>query len=82
MESVSLFEAKTHLSALVERAGKGETIVITKHGRPTAKIVPIEEPKARMSHDEIVEGFRRLRKRSKGFTIEEIIAMKHEGHRF
>lgn len=42
MESVGIFEAKTHFSALVERAENGESIVITKHGRPAAKIVPIE----------------------------------------
>ena len=37
----SLYEAKTHLSRLVERAADGEEFVITKNGVPMAKIVPM-----------------------------------------
>lgn len=36
----SLYQAKTELSALVERAAKGEEIVIAKNGVPMAKLVP------------------------------------------
>ncbi len=38
---VSLYEAKTHLSALVERAAGGEEILITKKGAVRAKLVPV-----------------------------------------
>ncbi len=38
---VSLYDAKTQLSALVDRAAAGEEIVITKNGVPRAKIVPL-----------------------------------------
>ena len=41
MHTVGAFEAKTHFSALLERVEKGEQIVVTKHGHPVAKIVPI-----------------------------------------
>ena len=37
---VNLYDAKTHLSALVERAAAGEEIVIAKAGKPKAKLVP------------------------------------------
>ena len=40
-ESISLYEAKTHLSHLVERAAGGEEIVITKHGVPYARLLPM-----------------------------------------
>lgn len=40
MSSVSAYDAKTHLSALLERAEAGEAITITKHGRPVARLVP------------------------------------------
>ena len=43
MESVGLFEAKTRLSELVARAEAGAEVVITRHNRPVAKIVPIVE---------------------------------------
>ncbi len=42
METVGAFDAKTHLSALLERVEQGETIVITRHGRPVAQLSPVE----------------------------------------
>ena len=39
--TVSLYEAKTHLSELGDRASRGEEIVVTKHGKPTFRIVPV-----------------------------------------
>lgn len=42
MNNVSAYDAKTHFSSLLERAGDGETVVITKHGRPVAKLVPFD----------------------------------------
>ena len=44
-EIVSLYEAKTHLSELGERAANGEEIVVTKHGKPKFRIVALEESK-------------------------------------
>ena len=38
---VNLYEAKTNLSQLVERASRGEEIVIAKAGRPLARLVPL-----------------------------------------
>jgi prevent-host-death family protein len=38
---ISLYEAKTHLSALVDRAAAGEEIVIAKNGVPMARLVPL-----------------------------------------
>jgi prevent-host-death family protein len=38
---VTLYEAKTHLSGLVDRAAAGEEIVIAKNGIPQARLVPL-----------------------------------------
>lgn len=38
--TVSLYEAKTRLSHLVDRALRGEEVVITRHGRPVVRLVP------------------------------------------
>ena len=46
MPTVNIHEAKTHLSRLVERAARGETIVIAKAGRPMVKLVPLGSAKA------------------------------------
>lgn len=40
-EPVSLYDAKTHLSQLVERAAQGQEIVIAKAGKPKARLVPL-----------------------------------------
>jgi prevent-host-death family protein len=42
-ETVSLYQAKTQLSRLVDRAAAGEEIVISKSGRPRARLVPMED---------------------------------------
>jgi prevent-host-death family protein len=39
--TVNLYEAKTHLSALVEAAGRGEEIIIAKNGVAKARLAPI-----------------------------------------
>lgn len=44
MNTINLYEAKSHLSDLVERASRGEEIVIAKAGKPKARLVPLEEP--------------------------------------
>jgi prevent-host-death family protein len=44
MKKVGLFEAKTHLSELVDQVEKGEEIQITRHGHVVAKLVPIKDP--------------------------------------
>jgi prevent-host-death family protein len=38
--NVSVYDAKTNLSRLLDRAARGEEIVITRNGRPVAKLVP------------------------------------------
>lgn len=42
---IAAFDAKQKLSELLSRANGGETIIITRHGVPFAKLVPIEEVK-------------------------------------
>jgi prevent-host-death family protein len=41
MQTVGLFDAKTHLSEYVARAEAGEEVIITRHNKPVAKIVPL-----------------------------------------
>jgi prevent-host-death family protein len=42
MNAINLYEAKTNLSSLVDRAAGGEEIVIAKGGRPLARLVPLD----------------------------------------
>lgn len=45
LEQVNMHEAKTHLSKLVERVEGGEEIVISRAGKPAAKLVPVTQAK-------------------------------------
>jgi prevent-host-death family protein len=40
--AIGAFEAKTHLSELLERVEQGAVVTITRRGRPVARLVPIE----------------------------------------
>ncbi|MGH6945006.1 MAG: type II toxin-antitoxin system Phd/YefM family antitoxin [Geminicoccaceae bacterium] len=44
MHEVSIYEAKTRLSALLQAVEKGEEVVITNRNRPVARLVPIKRP--------------------------------------
>ncbi len=40
---VGSFEAKTRLSELLEKVRRGETVTITRHGTPVARLVPVDK---------------------------------------
>ena len=63
MITVGAFEAKTHLSALLDRVAAGEEVVITRHGAPVARLVGARQfDRARI--DEAVEQLKRLRRQT------------------
>ncbi len=49
MESVNLADAKAHLSELVERAAAGDTVRITRRGKPVAQITAVEKRRKRIN---------------------------------
>lgn len=78
---IGIFEAKTHFSDLVGRVERGETIVITRHGAPVARIVPYDED---LDREEASKALREIVATSKGrslggVTLREVI---EEGRRF
>lgn len=81
MKSIGAFDAKTHLSELLDRVARGERITITRHGVPAALLIPVEETQQKLTHEEIVERMRALRKRVKPDKI-SVREMIEEGRRF
>ena len=68
MREVGILEAKTNLSALADAVSRdGEDILITRHGRPLARLTKVEQgetPRRRkLSGAELAEKFRLLRER-------------------
>ena len=74
--SVGAFDAKTHLSRLLQRVERGEQITITRHGRPVARLVPVEE-RPRRDLPALVEAFLARTHKARlgpGLTMKELIA--------
>jgi len=76
MESVGIYEAKSKLSELVEKAEAGQVVTITRRGKPVAKIVPakaVPEVDRSAVVDEII-AFSKTIKLKKKLTLRELRA--------
>lgn len=62
MKTMGIFAVKTHLSEILE---SGEGVTITKRGEPIAEIVPVKARKSTPTGDEVLEGFKKLRRQVK-----------------
>jgi prevent-host-death family protein len=83
MKSVPITEAKAKLSAILGDVERGETVCITRHGKTIARITP--EPQR--DPDKVrraVERIRTLRASlpKTGITLDDILAARHEGHKY
>jgi prevent-host-death family protein len=64
--TVGAYEAKTHLSELLEKVEAGEEITITKHGAPVARLVPV---KKEVRLEERVAAIDRIQKLATGLSL-------------
>lgn len=73
MRQVGVYDAKTQLPRLLDDVERGETITITRHGRPVARLVPV--PSRGRSVDEAIAALRAFRKGHSldGLTIRELV---------
>ena len=84
MRHVALSEAKDHLSQFVAAAEGGQEIMITRHGKPAARLVAVEaqpDQKARAvaALDALAAIRAKMRAEGRTATIDEMIAWKNEG---
>ncbi len=77
MITVGAFEAKTHLSSLLDRVAAGEEVLITKHGRAVARLVRADDA-ARENVDAIIAKLKVLRA---GSSLRDWKALRDEGRR-
>ena len=81
MKSVQSADAKARFSSLLDEVERGETVVITRHGKPIARIVPETETRqAQVAR--FKAGIEEFRKTGPKLTIEEILSARHEGHKY
>jgi prevent-host-death family protein len=81
MREIQASEAKTHLPQLLDEIERGESIIITRHGRPIARLIP-EDVMRRDGQAEAVERLKALRATMPRVPLDELMAMRHEGHRY
>ena len=80
MREIQASEAKTHLPQLLDDVEGGETVVITRHGRAVARLVP-DEAIRRAERAEAIATIKALRKGMGKISVEELISMRDEGRR-
>ena len=81
MREIQASEAKTHLPQLLDDVERGETLIITRHGRAIARLVP-EAERRQAEIDAAIEDIRALRKRTGRIALDELLSARHEGHKY
>jgi prevent-host-death family protein len=80
MREVQASDAKTRLAELLTAVERGETILIRRHGRAIARLVP-ESDLRKVEIDRAMDDLRRLREAVGKVSLLEILDARHEGHR-
>jgi len=78
METIQASEAKTHFLRILDKVERGESIVITRHGKPVARISP-ESATDRERVRRAIDSIREIHKRTKPVSLAEILAARDEG---
>lgn len=80
MQTIGMFEAKTHLAEIIQRVEKGEVICLTKRNKEVAFIIPVSNFYINKNKD-IFEELRTLKKRAPLGSAQEILDMRDEGRK-
>jgi prevent-host-death family protein len=80
MREIQASEAKVHLPQLLDDVERGETLIITRHGRRIARIVP-EADRRQEEIDKSLAGIRELRRRTGSITLGELLSARDEGRK-
>jgi len=78
MRTYQASEAKTHLLRILDDVERGESVLITRHGKTVARIEP-EPAIDRERVQRAMESIREIRKRTKPVSLEEILSARDEG---
>jgi len=81
MREIQASDAKARLPQLLDEVERGETLIITRHGRAIARIVP-EVDRRQEEVDRALASIRELRKRTRKVSIEKILSAKEEGRKY
>jgi prevent-host-death family protein len=80
MREIQASEAKAHLAELLDEVERGETLIITRHGRPVARIVP-EVDRRQEEVDKAIANILAIRQRTRKISIQELLSARDEGRK-
>lgn len=80
MRTIQASEAKTHLPQLLDEVEHGATLIITRHGKPIARLVP-EESERQAKIDQAIARIKARRRGIGHVTVEELLSARDEGRR-
>jgi prevent-host-death family protein len=81
MREIQASEAKVHLPQLLDDVERGETLIITRHGRRIARMMP-EVDRRQEEIDKALAAILELRKRTGRITVGELLSARDEGRKF
>lgn len=81
MREVQASEAKAHLSRLLDDVERGETLIITRHGHPIARLAP-ERDRQQEEVDKAIAGIAARRRYASSITTEDILLSRDEGRKY
>ena len=81
MREIQASDAKARLPQLLDDVERGETLIITRHGRPIARIVP-EVNRRQEEVDRALASIRELRKRTRKLSLKQILSAREEGRKY
>ena len=81
MREIQSSDAKARLSQILDEVESGETIVITRHGRPIARIVP-EMDSREAETRRTMERIRAFRQTMPRLSVQDILSGRHENHKY
>jgi prevent-host-death family protein len=80
MRSIPASAAKAHFAELLDQAERGETIVITRHGKEIATLSPCSDHRRR-EIEEAMAAMDAIRAQAKPVTVAEVLAWRDEGRK-
>jgi prevent-host-death family protein len=80
MRHIQVSEAKTRLLQLLDDVEQGETLVITRHGRPIARLVP-EPDQLQAEIDRAIASIKARRRSAPRITAQELVSARDEGRK-
>lgn len=79
MRTVQASEAEARLATLLDDVERGETLVITRHGKAIARLVPEATPRVTET-ERVMREIEKFRKSMPRLSLDELLSARHEGH--